>query len=124
MAKFKLSESKIMMSLYDIVKYQIMVYCYTNKIQLNDSDFETLTLLATVGETELTEFCLLCTEKRIFKSTQVVRNCVVKLEKLNLITKDGLTKKKKVMINPDMKIINAGNILLVNKFIHFDTQNT
>lgn len=123
MAKFKLAESKIMMSLYDIVKYQILVYCYTNRIQLNDSDLETLTLLATVGETELTEFCLLCTEKRIFKSTQVVRNCVVKLEKLNLISKDGSNKKKKIVISPLMKVIDSGNIMIVNKFIHFDSQN-
>jgi len=123
MAKFKLAESKIMMSLYDIIKYQILVYCYTNRIQLNDSDLETLTLLATVGETELTEFCLLCTEKRIFKSTQVVRNCVVKLEKLNLISKDGSNKKKKIVISPLMKVIESGNIMLVNKFIYFDSQN-
>jgi hypothetical protein len=120
MAKFQLSESKIMMGLYDIVKYQILTYCYTKRIQVNESDLDCLTILAMLGETELTEFCLVATEKRIFKSTQAVRNCIVKLEKVNLVQKEGKTKKK-ILVNPDMKLLNAGNILIVNKFIYFDT---
>ena len=89
MAKFNVVDKKVRMGLYDIVRYQILTYCYVNRVQATESDLDCLTILAMTGESDLTEFCLLITEKRIFKSTQSVRNCLVKLERNNLITKEG-----------------------------------
>jgi hypothetical protein len=120
MAKFKLSENKILMSLYDIVKYQILTYCYTKKIAVIESELDCLTVLAMSDEMDLGDFCLLITNKRIFKSLQAVRNCIVKLEKNELLIKKGRINKT-VKINPKMQILSTGNIMTVFKFIHLDT---
>lgn len=109
------------MGLYDITKYQIATHCYINRIAVTDSDLDCLTTLALSGESDLTEFCLIATEKRIFKSTQSVRNCLVKLEKHNLISKEGKTKKK-IGLNPEMRIQTSGNIMINYKFFHLDPQ--
>ena len=119
MAKFKLSESKITMGLYDIVKYQILTYCYTKRISVIESELDCLTVLAMADEQDLTEFCLMITNKRIFKSTQAVRNCIVKLEKNQLIIKEGKAHKR-IKINPEMKVLSIGNIVASFKFIHFE----
>ena len=109
------------MGLYDIIKYQITTHCYINRVAVTDSDLDCLTTLALAGDSDLTEFCLVVTEKRIFKSTQSVRNCLVKLEKYNLINKEGKTKKK-IGLNPQMKIQTEGNIMINYKFFHIDPQ--
>lgn len=125
MAKFNVVDKKVVMGLHDIIKYQVLTHCYVNRIPVTDSDLECLAILASSGESDLTEFCLLVTEKRIFKSTQSVRNCLVKLEKNNLISKEGKTKKKKkIIINPDVRVLVSGNILVNHKFIHIGTQET
>lgn len=109
--------------MYDIVRYQILTYCYVNRVQATESDLDCLTILAMTGESDLAEFCLLITEKRIFKSTQSVRNCLVKLERNNLISKEGKTKKK-IAVNPLMKLQTSGNILINHKFIYVGTEET
>lgn len=121
MAKFNVVDKKVRMGLYDIVRYQILAYCYVNRLQVTDSDLDCLTTLAIAGESDLTEFCLLITEKRIFKSTQSVRNCLVKLERSGLINKEGKTKKK-IGVNPKLTVQTKGNILINHKFFHVDTQ--
>lgn len=123
MAKFNVIEKKVVMGMYDVIRYQILTHCYINRISVTDSDLDCLTTLAVTGETELTEFCLLITEKRIFKSTQSVRNCLVKLEKNNLISKEGKNKKR-IGLNPAMKIQTDGNILVNYKFIHIGSKET
>ncbi len=123
MAKFNVVDKKVRMGLYDIVRYQILTYCYVNRVQATESDLDCLTILAMTGESDLTEFCLLITEKRIFKSTQSVRNCLVKLERNNLITKEGKTKKR-ISVNPLMKLQTFGNILINHKFVYVDPQET
>lgn len=119
MAKFNLVNKTVRMELYDIIKYQLLTYCYVKRISVTESDLDCLTTLAISGENDLTEFCLLATEKRIFKSTQSVRNCLVKLEKNNLIQKEGKSKKK-IELNPDMQTQIKGNIMINYKFVHID----
>lgn len=119
MAKFNVVNKTVRMELYDIIKYQLLTYCYVKRISVTESDLDCLTTLAISGENDLTEFCLLATEKRIFKSTQSVRNCLVKLEKNNLIQKEGKSKKK-IELNPDMQTQIKGNIMINYKFVHID----
>ena len=125
MAKFNVVDKKVRMGLYDIVKYQILTHCYVKRIPVTESDVDCLATLAISGESDLTEFCLLVTQKRIFKSTQSVRNCIVKLEKNNLIGKEGKTKKKKkILVNPDLNLQTVGNILINHKFFYLDPQES
>ena len=56
-----------------------------------------------IGETELTNFCSMAADKKIFQSPQTVRNALNKAETKNLITKEGRSKKK-ISIHPDLKV--------------------
>jgi hypothetical protein len=71
--------------------------------------------LALSGEEELTVFCTRCAERGIFSSAQTVRNALTKAEKKNLIVKDGKAKKK-IALNPALKVFSSGNVLLDYKF--------
>jgi hypothetical protein len=83
---------------------------------VSDADLNCLTLLAIEGEQELTSFCNKASDKDIFSSTQSVRNCLTKAEKKSLIVKEGKNKKK-ISINPGIKVYASGNILLDFKFL-------
>ena len=109
-------DKKVKMSQWDIVKYQLMTHCYLSKISVSESDLECLTLLAIEGENELTHFCNKAFDKKIFSSTQSVRNCLNKAERKQLIKKEGKNKKK-IYINPEISIHSNGNILLDFKFL-------
>lgn len=109
-------EKKVKMDQWDIVKYQILTYCYINKIQVSDADLECLTLLAISGEQELTVFCTEVFNQNIFRSSQTVRNALTKAEKKNLILKEGKSKKR-ISIHPELKLVTQGNILLDFKFL-------
>lgn len=109
-------EKKVQMSLSDIIKYQILTYCYLNKISISDADLQCLSLLATIGEQELTLFCAEVFKQNIFQSSQTVRNALSKAEKKKLILKEGRSKKK-IIINPSLNIQTKGNILLDYKFL-------
>jgi hypothetical protein len=123
MSKVNLVDSRVKMDLEDIVKYQLLTHCYINRIDLPESALKCLTLLALIGTTEITEFCVMATHSRIFNSTQTVRNCLVKLEKNNLIVKNG-TNKKTIHLNPDLKIQTQGNILLNYKIVYVSSKES
>lgn len=108
---------KVIMSIKDIIKYQILTYCYINRVTVSESDLECLTLLSTLGPIELTHFCYEASdEHKIFKSEQTVRNCINKCEKGGLVIKNP-NNKKLVQINPDMKIQTETPILLDYKML-------
>lgn len=109
-------EKKVVMNNWEVVKYQIVTYCYISKIQVSEADLNCLTFLALEGEQELTSFCTKVHEQSIFSSSQSARNSLTKCEKKNLIIKEGKNKKK-ITLNPDMKILSTGNILLNFKIL-------
>lgn len=114
-------DKKVKMSKWDIVKYQILTHCYLNKINVSEADLNCLTYLALEGDQELTSFCNKAHLKHIFSSIQSVRNCLTKAEKKNLIVKEGKNKKK-IFINPIIKVHSTGNIFLDFKFLSIETQ--
>ena len=109
-------EKKMMMNNWDVVKYQLLTYCYLYKISVSEADLDCLTFLALEGEQELTSFCGRVHEKKIFSSPQSVRNCLTKAVKKNLIVKEGKNKKK-ISINPKLSIYSNGNLLLNFKIL-------
>ena len=114
---------KVKMSLWDIVKFQILTHCYLNKISTSEADLNCLTYLAIEGDQELTAFCTKAHTKDIFSSIQSVRNCLTKAEKKNLIKKEGKNKKK-IFIHPDIKVQSEGTILLDFKFLSVETKES
>jgi hypothetical protein len=109
-------EKRIKVNKDNVVKYQIITFCFLNDIQISSSDLECLTLLARVGSYDLTKFCKLVSDKEIFKSPQSVRNAVQKAKKKNLVVKDN----KEIIINPDMKVQTDGSIFLDFKILGVD----
>ena len=69
-----------------VIKYQILTYCFLNDIQISLSDLNCLLYLAKFESIELTEFCKLISETGIFKSSQSCRNAITKAE--NQINED------------------------------------
>ena len=116
-------DKRVRMSTWEIVKYQLMTHCYLFKIVVSEADLNCLTFLAMQGESELTSFCNKAHQMNIFSSTQSVRNCLTKAEKKNLIRKEGKNKKK-IYINPEIKIHAKGNILLDFKFLSVEAQES
>jgi hypothetical protein len=110
-------QKKVVMPKWDLVKFQILTHCYINRITVSESDLNCLTLLSLNQPAELTEFCYDASseESWIFKSPQTVRNSINKSEKSGIVVKDP-ENKKRVMINPEIKILTEGSILLDYKF--------
>lgn len=136
MAKVNIVTKKNVMSLWDVVKFQLITHCYISNIALSDCDLDCLTLLSLNDNAELYDFCnAACTvpkrdrpvnlkyTKEIFKSPQTVRNCLSKLERINIITKEG-TNKKKICVNPELKIQHSGNILLDYKLAYIEPEES
>lgn len=109
-------DKKAQMTPWQIVKYQIITYCYIQGVQVSDSEINCLTHLAMEEEQELTSFCNAIFERKIFSSSQSARNCITKLEKKGLIVKEGKNKKK-ISLNPTLNVHAKGNILLNYKFL-------
>lgn len=116
-------EKRVRMSTWQVVKYQIITHCYLYDIQVSEADLNCLTFLAIEGDQELTSFCNKAFDKKIFSSTQSVRNCLTKAEKKGLIKKEGKNKKK-IYISPDMKVSSNGNVLLDYKFLCIASQES
>ena len=114
-------DKKVKMSKDEVIKYQILTYCFLNDIQISNSDLECLCELAKCGTKELTLFCENISKKEIFKSAQSCRNALTKAEKKKLIIKNGSNKKT---ISLNMKIETEGSILLDIKILGFETKKS
>ena len=113
-------DKKVKMDKWSIVKYQLVTYCYLSNVFISDAELNCLTYLAIQGEQELTSFCNIIYEKRIFSSPQSARNCLAKLEKKGMIVKEGKNKKK-INVNPGLNLYTKGNILLDFKFLSVES---
>lgn len=116
-------QKRVKMPKWDIVQFQILTYCFINRISINESDLNCLTLLSFNQPIALTDFCYDASSEEgwIFKSPQTVRNAINKAEKQNLVVKD-LKNKKMIALNPDIKIQTEGTILLDYKFLGNDPE--
>lgn len=109
-------DKKVKLDKFEIIKFQILTYCFLSNIIISVSELTCLSMLAIEGEQELNSFCQKTHNLSIFKSSQTVRNTISKAEKNNLVIKEGKSKKK-IKINPELKIQTEGNILLDYKFL-------
>jgi hypothetical protein len=139
MAKVNVVNKQVQMDLLDIIRFQLLTHCYINHINLSELDFECLTQLGILGESELTDFCTFMAQKRVETklksaksggdspirkveaSPQTIRNVLIKVEKDGLIQKTGKGRKK-ISINPELKIQTQGNVFLNYKFLHVEPQ--
>jgi len=120
MAKVNLVNKKVSMELDQIIRFQIITHCFINLITVSELDLDCLVMLGVIGDAELKEFCEGMAVRRNSSSSQSIRNTLVKLEKKNLIIKTG-NNKKKMTLNPSLKIQTKGNILLDYKIVRIET---
>lgn len=113
-------EQKIKVSLNETIEFQIITYCFFNDIKISNADLRCLVELAKHKDIELTEFCNDLTELNIFKSAQSARNAISKASKKDLITKIGKNKKK-ILVNPIIKIQSEGTVLLDYKILGIES---
>jgi hypothetical protein len=121
MATVNRIEKKAVMAKWDIIKFQILTYCYLNRIAVSDSELNCITLLAFNQPIELTSFCYDISDETpwIYKTSQSARNALRKCEKKGLIIKDP-NQKKNVLVNPLINLKREGNILYELKFLAKD----
>ena len=111
----------VRMELWEIIHFQIHVYCYLNKIQVTEQNEDCLTLLALVGDMELQDFCDEAAKKGKFKTSQSARTSLPILEKKNLLVTYKIGKdKKRVKLHDNIKVQASGNILLDYKIVHVE----
>jgi len=106
-------DKRVKVSKDDVIKYQIITYCFLNNIQISKSDLECLTVLAKLKSVELNKFCTIISEKQIFKSPQSCRNAIQKSKKKGLIIKNT----KQIILSPDIQLQVEGNIFLDYKIL-------
>lgn len=123
MPKANLVEKKIRMTRRDIIKYQILTHSFVNSISYSEAELNCMTLLGVCGEIDLSEFCNYVVDENIFKVSQTARNFLTKAERMNLIEKNG-TSRKKIKLKDDLKIQTTGNIILDYKIFYVDTQES
>jgi hypothetical protein len=138
MAKVNIVNKQVRMDLDDIIRYQLITHCYINHIALSELDLDCLINLGKMGESELTEFCSIMAERRLEEklktwkpsrpnerkpdpSPQTIRNVLIKVEKDNLLLKAGKGRKK-ISLNPDLKIQLQGSVLLNYKIVYVEPQ--
>lgn len=114
-------DKRVKLDKRDVVRYQIMTYCFLNGIQVSDSDLNCLTELGLLEQEELTSFCNQVAEKKIFKTPQSARNAINKAEKKNLLTKEGKGRKT-IRLNEALNVQVAGTVLLDFKFVSIETE--
>jgi hypothetical protein len=138
MAKVNIVNKQVKMDLDDIIRYQLITHCYINHIALSELDLDCLISLGKMGESELTEFCSIMAEKRLEEklktwkpsrpnerkpdpSPQTIRNVLIKVEKDKLLLKAGKGRKK-ISLNPNLKIQITGSVLLNYKIVYVEPQ--
>lgn len=104
-------EKRMTMTKQEIIQFQLLVHCHVQKIHISSADLDCLTLLGQKGSAELTGFCKLVAESNVFKTAQSSRNALGRLQEKGLIIIEGKSRKK-LYLNPDIKIQGTGNILV------------
>lgn len=123
MAKASVVDKKIRMSKRDIIKYQLLSHSFVHSISYSEAELDCLTLLGVCGEIDLSEFCNYTVDENIFKVSQTARNFLTKAEKLNLVEKNG-TSRKKIKLKDALQVQTSGNIVLNYKIFYLDTQES
>jgi len=137
MAKFNVVDKKVNMTLEDIIKFQIVTYCYIHKITISEADLACLTLLGLNKKAEFSDFCNACCDpeqrdketklpftKPIFKTPQTVRNSLTKMKNYNIINREGFGHSKTIELNSDLKVQAEGNVLLNYKMYHIESEES
>lgn len=120
MAKALVVNKQLPLSLIEVIKFQINMYCFINKIRLSPAQLDCLSLLGMYGEINMSDFCNEVVSEEIFGNVQTTRNFITKCVKDGLVVRSGLGNKL-VSINKSLELLTEGTILLNLKVYHLET---
>ena len=100
-----------------VIMYQILTYCFFNNIKVSGTELELLTELSKNNGIEINDLCEQLSVKSIYRTKQSARNAISKVEKKDLILKNGDARKKRVYISSDINVETEGVILLDIKIL-------
>jgi hypothetical protein len=123
MAKALVVNKQVSLSLIDIIKYQLNMYCFINKIRISPAQLDCLSMLGLYGEINMSDFCNEVVSEEIFGNVQTTRNFITKCVKDDLVTRSGLGNKL-VSINKNLELLTEGTILLNLKIYHLETNKS
>lgn len=123
MAKAFVVNTQVPMTLIEIIKFQINMYCFINKIRLSPAQQDCLALLGLYGEINMSDFCEQVVTEEVFGNVQTTRNFITKSVKEGLVVRSGLGNKV-VSLTPELKILNQGTILLNMKIYHHEANKS
>lgn len=105
------------MSKEQIVRFQVMVYCYMEGIRITEGDLECMVTLGLDGKTPLSVFCKKVSNTGLFSSKESARNKIDDLTEREMVIKEG-NNRKIISLAPKMGIQNSGNILMDIKCLY------
>lgn len=120
MAKALVVNKQLPLSLIEVIKFQINMYCFINKIRLSPAQLDCLSLLGLYGDMNMSDFCNEIVSAEIFGNVQTTRNFITKCVKENLVARNGLGNKV-VSLNKNLEILTEGTILLNLKVYYLET---
>ena len=115
-------DKKMLLDKKELVKFQLLTeLVFFKKETLIDSDMSILTLLALWGPIELSKFCNTAAKdmydiqkmEEFAVKSQNIRNRVAKLQKRNLVSKDG----RMIQLASSINVVTKGNILVDYNFL-------
>lgn len=119
MAKALVVNKQIPLSLIEIIKFQINMHCFNNKIRLSPAQLDCLSLLGLYGDMNMSDFCNEVVSGEIFGNVQTTRNFITKCVKEGLVKRSGLGNKV-VSISEHLELLTEGTILLNLKIYHLE----
>jgi hypothetical protein len=120
MAKALVVDKQVPLSLKEVIKFQINMHCFINKIRLSPAQLDCLALLGLYGDMNMSDFCSEVVSEEIFGNVQTTRNFITKCVKDGLVVRSGLGNKL-VSISKELELLTEGTILLNLKVYHLET---
>lgn len=115
-------KKQLNLSLYDIIRFQLTIYFFTNNIKLGGSQLDVLAYLGMWGQMNISDFCEQIVDQEIFSNPQSVRNFILKCIKEGHIIRNGLGNKE-IKLSYDNTLSN-GNILIEMQVYHVESKKS
>jgi hypothetical protein len=112
-------DKQVSMSLFDIIRFQINFYCFSNNIRISPAQLDTLAHLGLWDEINISDFCEQIVTEEIFGNPQTVRNFIIKSIKDDLIIRKGLGNKI-IKLSDSIELLNKGTVLINLKLYHVE----
>lgn len=123
MMKVIKTQKNIELSLHDIIRFQINIYCFIQKIKISPAQMDTLAYLGEWGDINISDFCDQIVTQEIFSNPQTVRNFILKCVRDNYVIRGGKGDKI-ITLTEDINLLSEGNILIDMKVYHVETKES